>query len=221
MPLGPEIDDDVRRLIARVYLEHSDWKAAAIQVEVNDRLRKDDPGVKTGWPGLSAVQKELAKVRKKRIQSPNPEDQPWSILSVHESALIPPDTLPSVLQAWVYARENLKLAFTIREAKWVARLCYVIEDIDTLTTTALGYARRELIADIRGESADSFQEDLELYAILKNEKISSERITGILSGPKHGWSRDDLAKVVKLIDEARGEIRKREAQHERPHSQEV
>jgi len=197
MPLGRQITKEVRQLIARVYLEHPDWRAKEIQAEVNSRL--ENPS----WPGLSAVQKELAKIRRKQIRSPNPEDEPWSVAIRHDG--IPPGALPSVLKAWIYAREHFKTAFTVREAKWVARLCYVLKDkdIDIVTSIALKYARSELIAEITGDFSDSFEEDLELFMLLTGEEISHERMGQILNGPKYGWSREDLEKVYKLIKQIR------------------
>ena len=90
------------------------------------------------------------------------------------------------------------------------------DDIDILTSTAILYARRELIAEIKGDFSDSFEEDLKLFTLLTGEEITHERMTQILSGPKYGWSREDLEKVYKLIKQ----IRREKQKYERSHNQE-
>lgn len=212
MAKGDIITEEVKEIIIDVYLAHPDWLAKEVMNEVHRRLGKRKSKGYT-WPGLISIRKKLAEIRKR---SPNKEDQPWSIATLEKHQVIPPDALPSVLQGWAYVREHLKAAFTIREAKWVARLCYVVKDIDTLTSTALMYARRELIAEITGDSIDSCEEDLKLFMLMTGEKITDDRMTQILSGPKYGWSREDLEKVYKLIKQ----IRREKGKYERAHSQE-
>jgi len=213
MAKGDIITEEVREIIVDVYLVHPDWLAKEVMNEVHRRLGKRKSKGYT-WPGLISIRKILAEMRK---QSPSKEDQPWSIATLQKHQVISPDALPSVLKAWVYAREQLKAEFTVREAKWVGRLCYVLKDnIDILTSTAILYARRELIAEIKGEFSDSFEEDLKLFTLLTGEEITHERMTQILSGPKYGWSREDLEKVYKLIKQ----IRREKQKYERSHNQE-
>ena len=71
----------------------------------------------------------------------------------------------------------------------MSRLSYVIKDTNILTSTALMYARRELVTEITGEFSDSFEEDLELFTLLTGEQVTNERSEKILHGTKYGWDR--------------------------------
>ncbi len=211
MAKGDIITEEVKEIIVDVFLAHPNWLAKEVMNEVHRRLGKRKSKGYT-WPGLISIRKILAEIRK---QPRSGEDRPWSIATLLKHQVISPDALPSVLKAWVYAREQLKVEFTVREAKWVARLCYVLkDDIDILTSTAILYARRELITEINGDFSDSFEEDLTLFTLLTGEEITHERRTQILSGPKYGWSREDLEEIYKLIKQ----IRKENKKHERAHT---
>ncbi len=198
---GPKISPTIRALI--MYEALNDKRPRRV-VAVN--LQKQIEQLGESVPGEETLLRLISEDR----NNEHPEDQPWSIATLKDFPIVSPEALPSVLKGWAYAREHLKAAFTIREAKWVARLCYVIKDIDILTSKALIYARTELIAEITGESKDSFEEDLKLFTLLTGEDITSERTNQIINGPKYGWSRKELEKALKLIEQAREEIRKGE-----------
>lgn len=204
MAKGDVITEEVKEIVVDVYLAHPHWLAKEVMSEVHRRLgRRKSKGFT--WPGLISIRKIVAEIRK---QPESEEDHPWSVAMLGTNQVIPPDALPSVLQAWVYAREHLKTVFTVREARWVARLCHVLKDVDILTSTAIMYARRELINEINGKFSHSFEDDLKLYALLTGEEISPERVTQILNEPKYGWSRQDLEYIYKLIKQIRKENEK-------------
>ena len=216
MAKGDIITTEVKETIVDVYLSHPDWLAKEVMNEVHRRLgRKKSKGYT--WPGLVSIRKKLAEIRKE----PSNIEEPWSIATLPKTPEISSDVLPNVLNAWVYAREQLKAEFTVREAKWAARLCYVIKDIDVLTSTAILYARRELITEITGDFSDSFEEDIKLFTLLTGEEITDIRINQIINGPKYGLSRKDLEEALKLLKQAREGIRKRRQKNERAHSQEI
>ena len=170
MPRGPAITPRVRELIVRVYYEHTDWTAKEVQNEVNTLVRKGHISLKPDWPGLSAVQKELNSLRK----SPNPQDRPWNILTLSEYKL-PADALPVVLEAWVHTTLNSSRAFTIREAKWVAWLHYVITDTSQLTKVACSYALWEYIGERHGPHFVYPAADHKLFEIMTGRKLSEEQ----------------------------------------------
>lgn len=149
MAKGPLITPQVEALIASVYEQHPKWKAPMVRNEVESILRKKNRNSPKGWPSLSIIQKTLATVRK-NLANPSPEDEPWSLSSLGEFP-IPPEALPKVVEEYKRHRlgegtgedkvfplpEKLKqdllkkgvnldrfpkTQFTIRDAKWVARL---------------------------------------------------------------------------------------------------
>ena len=173
MAKGPIITEGVETLIARVYNEHPKWKAPEVQAEVSYRLHKKNPNLPPGWPSLSSVQKVLATVRKKRKEIPeDPLHKPWSIGTLDKYP-IPADNLPSVLKVWKLQEEKaykLRNTFpfdfplTIREAKWVSRLCQMIpDDLEKLSLTATIYAEGEEISERLGHPYfDSTELDYDL-----------------------------------------------------------
>ncbi|MFC2013364.1 hypothetical protein ACFLU8_00510 [Chloroflexota bacterium] len=180
------------------YLDHRDWVAEEIQKEVNDILRKRNPLVKLNWPGLSAVQKILTNIRSraKDIES-EPEDRLWSVPSLAEHE-IPPQALPAVLNVWALTLEQNFPPFTIREAKWVARLSCVIETPFSLWWWANAVAHKERVMKVTG----SYHTDRELDSVLythntgKDIKVDKETLRAIKSRENEEWR-----KIKEVYDE--------------------
>ena len=155
MSKGPKLTNEVKQFIAEVNEKHPDWIAKDVMVEVQDQLRRVNHQVKPDWPGLSAVQIELKKIRQRKIN-----DEPFGIDS-HWSAgtlgkyYIPPEAIPKVLEI-----QGLRLnhePLTIREARWIGHLHAVTEDVMELAIWAALYASREKIceqADIEKDTTD-------------------------------------------------------------------
>lgn len=151
MAKGPIITDKTREVITKIYLDHPDWRAKEVQHAVNIEL-------KGKGPGLSAVQKELTKIRK----SPSrPFDKPFSLASLAEYD-IPPEARPAVMSAYKrrLAEDDV---LTIREALWIGRLYGVIEPKDLVCDYAFLYATEEMVSEIRGKPFDS--RDLDIVMI--------------------------------------------------------
>jgi len=145
MPIGPKITDQVRRIIAEVWLTHQDWVAKEVMAEVHTRLRKDNPNVKPGWPGISAIQIELKKLRNRHEEIlDRGEDEPWTVQTLTKYE-IPPEALPVVLKIWAYESLNKDTFLTIRQAKWIGRLYRITNDISTLQLFSTIYALQEKV----------------------------------------------------------------------------
>ena len=141
MAKGPLVTDAVESLIAGVYNKHPKWKAREIRNEVSLFLRKDNPKLPAKWPSLSSVQKVLAKARK-RANELSPEEKPWRLGTLDQYP-IPPEAVPSVLKLWKHRLWERKAGFTIREAKWAARLSVLLGDMVDLSFMASLYANTE------------------------------------------------------------------------------
>jgi hypothetical protein len=216
MAKGPKITDEVINLIASVYLEHQDWRAKEIKKEVNVRLRRVNPKLPPDWPGLSAVQKELTKIRKRLTELP-PEkqelDRPWSMATVMKYP-IPPEALLSVLEVWVWTRENLKDAvFTIREAQWASRLYFLTSDTASLAKVARLYAWTEMVDEISEVRSPHHARDLRLFSLLTRQEITPEREAKILG--KSGMRHLD-ADLERKWDAARREVSRVSDKEDRP-----
>ena len=120
------------------------------------------------WPGLSLVQKELAKIRKRDAErSPESKglDRPWSIGTFFEHTM-PPEVIPLLLQIQADRREA-DFTMSVRQARWIAVLRQVIVtsevvknlDMDAKKTViqsvAFAYAMREEISELTGTLLDT------------------------------------------------------------------
>jgi hypothetical protein len=158
MAKGRFVDDTTRLAIADVHREHPDWPAKMIKDEVHKRLKQD-------WPGLSAIQKELSKIRE-RLAPENPQEKAWNRDSLDKfpQIVITPEVIPTVLKVWKSRIEKGSL-FTIREAKWVSRLSCVLSDIEELGKTARRYASIEMLYESIGQPFNSRGLDKSLMGI--------------------------------------------------------
>lgn len=238
MPIGPKITEDVRRLIATVYLEHTDWVAKQVMKEVHTRLKKEDPHVTPNWPKLSAIQIELKKLRRnyEAVRTLG-QDDPWN-LGTLDKYPIPPEALPSVLRVWAIRREHAGDLLTIREAKWVSRLYAIYKDpdkavINRLTFGAIALAWVELLVEVaevpsRSRKAVATLEydplTLLLYEDILGEPISEERADRIMrmTHPDER-RRESETRLQKILYEEHQftENFLKEVDHERPHNQAV
>lgn len=167
MAKGRIIDKEVKLLIARKYRDHPDWPAKMIKAAINKELKQD-------WPGLSAIQKELSKI-KERVLIDNPEDKTWCVANY----FVPPETLPIILKVKKLCIEE-SVDFTIRYAKWTARLSALvpesIPDIKRLLMIVSLYSFNETMCELIGEPFDSSELDKILMHIWKKENVSREEL---------------------------------------------
>jgi hypothetical protein len=113
-----------------------------------------------------------------------PEDELWSLATL-ERYPIEPEALPAVLKVWVYHEEHYweevseekepGMQFSIRDAKWAARLYSVTNDIETLTVLAKNYSFLEKVAKALGFVFDSTELDLTVYSHMTGDKIIDKR----------------------------------------------
>ena len=183
MAKGPIITNEIKVLIAKVHREHPKWKAPEVQREVSYIVRKDNPKLPSGWPHLSAVQKVLAIVRKPHL---DPQDKPWSMAALDDYP-IPPEVIPTVLKCWKYRvtlREHEHPAFrtkefTIRDAKWVARLSGVITETSKLFIMARAYASLEFDYESISRPFNSLRYDYSIMGMQVPSDVLKESYPGM------------------------------------------
>jgi hypothetical protein len=125
MPRGHLITSETRSRIADVLIRNPTWIAKEIQAEVDRQM-----GGRA--PGLSAVQKEVTKLRKRVAKAPASElDKSWNLSTLSEHDL-PPKIIPILIEMqklkkgiW-YSPTATEL--TVRQARWVCRLYYLIAE---------------------------------------------------------------------------------------------
>jgi len=107
-------------------------------------------------PKLRTFQEYIRRARKRnftlRSSSNVDESLPWNIQILEDkNYYIPPDAIPFVLQLWRYCK-NLGPELTIRQAKWAARLAYLLNDLDIAEQWihVVRYATEEELAILSG-----------------------------------------------------------------------
>jgi hypothetical protein len=162
MAKNPLITGEVRRLIADEYVNNKDSPAKVIRDLVEDRLRKQNLHHIQGWPGLSAVQKELTKIRQKndeRSLELKGLDRPWSIGTLVKYGIVP-EAIPVLLKIQENRKYALKNLLTIREAKWIARLYTLTKNMRDLDYFTRFYALEERISELTGIELDTSEIDI-------------------------------------------------------------
>jgi hypothetical protein len=186
MALGPLVTDKIEALIAKVYKDHPKWKAPKVREEVIYLVHRSDPKLPPQWPGLSIIQKVLAKARKPH---PDPQDKPWSIATLDQYP-IPPGALPVVLRTYKRHIEDGG-GFTIRQAKWVSRLS-ATEWAETSVPDQI--AKTEQLYEIIGRTPDLEVYD-KLLAGLKAE--ANDLVPLFASASLAGILKDETLRIPK------------------------
>jgi hypothetical protein len=166
MAKGPRITKGMRDKIASLYLE--DVKAPAKEIQEKLSQLYGDKA-----PGLSAVQKELTRIRR----NPNASselDKPWELGAIGKYG-IPAEIVPTIVELLRIRNNKGEIGgrsfLTIRQALWMARLAPLMDSIKEdilayplnqevnkpqllqymLLQMAAAYARYEQIEEINSE----------------------------------------------------------------------
>jgi len=138
----PGLKPHIESLIASGFLEdrkkpRKEWTPRkALAFDIQQEIEKK------GWsaPELSTLMGRISDYSKKN-KDPDPEDKPWNMATL-DLYPIPPEAIPEVLRIWALRMEGGE-SFTIREAKWVARLSAFILPISPYTRLQIAaYARK-------------------------------------------------------------------------------
>ena len=119
MSKGPKIKPRILEVITREALKDRNKPRGQLAVE----LQKIIESMGEIAPALDTLEKQISTARN---HAPSPLDAPFSLASLTEYD-IAPEALPAVLRVWKL-NQALGNPFSIRQAKWVARLYAVIPD---------------------------------------------------------------------------------------------
>ncbi len=187
MPKGPRITAEVIRFITEENDKHPEWVAKEVKNEVQARLRRLGHQAKPDWPGITAVQIELKRIRGEKGKGLLPIDRPWSIGRLARDD-IPAGALPKILEIQLIRARHEPL--TIREARWIGRLHTVTDEIMELAVWAALYADREYICDLANLEKDTSDLD---------STVQSKLVTGLYYFPwlfGKTWVPDSYKKPV-------------------------
>ena len=192
MAKGPIIKKNIRNEIDSLYLENPTLRAKEVQAEL-ERRHGDIA------PKLSAVQKELTKLRRDPGQLNKEIDQQWSLGSLSKYP-IAAETIPVIIELQTARNNNGAVVgrsfLTIRQAQWIARLSPLLNSISSelpeginipglLLQIAVLYARLEQIAEINQEILDTLDLDGLLFItkgyLQEKDELKREQLLNILS----------------------------------------
>lgn len=204
MPKGPRIKDWIKWYIRTEALMNRAEPRDAVAQRIEGYLED-----KEQVPSRDTLNKMISKAR----NSPDLEDNPWSVLSLADYD-IPPGALPVVMQAWAKALEQDK-PFTIRQAKWIARLYCILGNTGDLIVRASEYASREKAIKLTGPYPDKpknmrwlWIEDAALYRDMTGD------VSLLETALKWETKEDIETRNLELLRQLK------EAQNERTHSTE-
>jgi hypothetical protein len=171
VPRGPSLNNGVKRTIGQIYDVDRSRSAKQVMAEVQALLLKSGKALKPNWPKLSAVQKELTRIRDRESQSgTDDEDRIWSVANL-DNPPVAPDALLTVLEVMIMFSKTRKKSFTCRHAKWVIRFYRSITDIKKLTAAVDNWAEDERITKLTGIEDDDLMKNALLYATITGKTV--------------------------------------------------
>lgn len=137
------------------------------------------------------LKKRISEIRSKE----DSEGEPWTIGAKVD---ISHEALPVLLRCWKEAQLS-ESSFTIREAKWCARLSTFIKDSWTLRSWAGAYANREMAYEIMQQPLDT--SDFDTILTTPPWELVTGYLTGEIKPVVHGIFRfDKIGRRVVPID---------------------
>lgn len=165
---GPRVSLEAESFIVATWLKMEEEakreegkEPTAKEVLHGARKRMEEEKLHYTLPGIRKVQLILENARLNReqarlkAQAAHPgsldEDRRWSLGCLNDHP-IPPEALPVVLKVWKsYVMRGSPYFFSVRMAKWVARLYAVIPDIELIERWVLSYTQCEGTSEAMGK----------------------------------------------------------------------
>ena len=180
---GPAITAKVRRLIAEEYILDTSRTAKEVMLAVHECLGGIH-SIRPGWPGESAVSKELTHIRKKvNERGSDLLDMPFSLGAVVDHN-IPAEAIPILLDMRAIERlsDPTEKPLTVRQARWVAKLYIATQKLEPSSTgsdrqilryLAVRFAEREKVCELYDQPYDNSDLD-ELMLFCRKFKTGRE-----------------------------------------------
>jgi len=153
MAKGAYLTPRIKELITQTYLDDRQIRPTEARKLLLKRMKAEGLHEIFGpnFPSISTVSKELKSLRERdEARSPKSQglDEPWTIGSLSEYP-ISSDVLPRLFPIWLHRQEDpTSPLLTIREARWIAQLSSMTQDMELLEAMAEMCAEDELIAEL-------------------------------------------------------------------------
>jgi hypothetical protein len=145
-----KITPETKRLIFDKALEQPriPRNALAQSLLVEIKRQKEDE------PDLTVLERMISHYR--NHAEDGPQEKPWDMRTLNIYPL-PPETLPAVIDAWMFIKRKRGLALSIRQAKWVSWLYPFFKKGEELITSALLQSSMELFEEMTTQSGCNWQ----------------------------------------------------------------
>lgn len=173
---------EIKRLIANRALAEPEKRREQLAEElikaIKERFPKEIP------PAPETVIKKISEARSVWLFD---EDKPWRISTLPDYE-IQPQSLPRVLQIYMDMTKQ-GICLTIREARWIGRLAFVVKDSKMLYNHALQRAEAERFLMAEGYEFTDISDDIALYSEITGESFSAVEMDKIRSGQLEALQR--------------------------------
>ncbi len=154
---GTALKPGIKNLIIQTWTDQEKDGEGATATKVKAAVAKSikgKEGIYGKLPKLRTFQEIIRKAKKKLIEESL--DKEWSMASLMgDGKEMSPDAMPYVIKVWRYAINTDEL-FTEMQAKWVALLCKVYNDVSDLWYYSSWYATIERSGKLTGDSEDTW-----------------------------------------------------------------
>ena len=198
---GPPISKEVKDLVVQTWLEltSKDSKSTAKDVYylLESRL-STDKSKKYRMPSMRAVQQIIRESKQhleKLSKSGISINEEWTMASLDKYEL-PADAIPFVIKVWRYAK-NTNEHFTVIQAKWVARLYRLWEDITLLWYHSNWYSELQRTSIVSNETFNTFYPDTQLF-------MSDWEVMTLIS--THSFKQISMRSALPILEHQDGDI---------------
>jgi hypothetical protein len=184
-------------IIMRRALEYPRLPRTTVAEGLQKELKREHHEV----PELEVLERKISSFRNHETISPL--DAPWFVSTLPQYE-IPPESLPRVLELFIEKIRTEAVHITIREARWIGRLAFVLENKELLWQYAILYAWAEKAMVDTGLEATGIGDDRILYEDMTGKSFSYDDLSDLKQ-------KESLAKVKQKRMEIKG--RKAEAKN--------
>lgn len=166
---GYRVTEPTEKLIIKIWLDlkniHPNPSAPQV-IRAVERYIKENRRNDIFLPSLREFQVILRKAREQQNHLPDEQQvqqRLWSMARLEDYNL-PVESLPHIMRVWRYCSHTDE-QFTIRQAKWVSRLCHfplLSQFTATLWSISYMYARKEELTLASQKNHETFLEDVNL-----------------------------------------------------------
>jgi hypothetical protein len=186
-------------IIMRRALEYPRRPRTTVAEDLQKELQREHHDV----PELEVLERKISNFRNHEINSPL--DDPWYVSTLPQYE-IPPESLPRVLELFIEKIRTEAVHITIREARWIGRLAFVIKDNELLWRYALSYVWTEKALADTGLEATEIRGDRNLYEDMRGKDFSSDEVDDFRQKERLAKAKQRLMEIRSRKNKAKNAV---------------